>query len=139
MSSRAFVLALAFLGFVPADPADAQQALPESLMAEGRAAITRENYAAAIRAFTRLVALPENAYSRDAQEFLALSYERRGETARARLEYQKYLERYPSGEDAVRVRQRLAALQSAPAPAALRAAEAPQGSRLMTYGSLSQF
>lgn len=140
MMPRAFVLALALLGFVPAGEAQAQQALPDALMAEGRAAIARENYAGAIRAFARLLALPENAYSRDAQEFLALSYERRGETARARLEYQKYLERYPSGDDAVRVRQRLAALQSAPAPAALRAPEAPaQGSRLMTYGSLSQF
>src|SRR5882762_1129889 len=113
----------------------------ESLMAEGRGAIVREDYAAAVRAFTRLLALPENTLTRDAQEFLALSYERRGDTARAKSEYENYLQRYPEGEDSVRVRQRLASLATAaPQGEPLRTpVEAKPGLRSFTVGSFSQF
>ncbi len=121
-------------------PAPATDGPAESLMAEGRGAIVREDYAAAIRAFTRLLALPENNFTRDAQEFLALSYERRGDLTRARLEYENYLKRYPEGDDSVRVRQRLANLRAAPQFETLRApAETRQGWRSFTVGSLSQF
>jgi hypothetical protein len=140
------VSALLVLAVMAAGGARAQSSLPpaaaEKLMAEGRAAIVREDYASAVRAFSRLVALPENSLTRDAQEFLGLAYERRGEIARARQEYEKYLKRYPEGEDATRVRQRLASLPAATSPPreALRAPSQPvQGSRLMTFGSLSQF
>jgi len=121
-------------------PAPAAVGPAESLMAEGRGAIVREDYAAAIRAFTRLLALTENTFTRDAQELLALSYERRGDSTRARLEYENYLKRYPEGDDSVRVRQRLANLRAAPQFETLRApAETRQGWRSFTVGSLSQF
>ena len=137
----------------PAISAQAQQAQPaaaaapppppgsaEALMAEGRGAIVGEDYAAAVSAFTRLLALPENSLTRDAQEFLALSYERRGDPRRARIEYENYLKRYPDGEDSVRVRQRLANLSTEPQTEALRAPSEPQrGWRSFTSGSLSQF
>lgn len=121
--------------------AQAPAGSPEALMAEGRGAIVREDYAAAIRAFARLLALPENSLTRDAQEFLALSYERRGDTGRAKSEYENYLQRYPEGEDSVRVRQRLASLATAaPQGGPLRApAEAKPGLRSFTVGSFSQF
>ena len=138
-----FVLALAL---APGDGAHAQAPAPpaaaQQLMDEGRAAIIREDYKAAIRAFTRLLALPDSNLARDAQEFLALSYERSGDIARARQEYEKYLKRYPEGEDAARVRQRLASLPTAkPQPReALHAPSQPvQGQRLLIFGSLSQF
>ena len=109
-------------------------------MAEGRSAIVREDYAAAIRAFAQLLALPQNSLTRDAQEFLALSYERRGDVARARTEYENYLKRYPEGEDSLRVRQRLANLSAAPQTQALHAPSEPQqGWRSFASGSLSQF
>lgn len=128
----ALLVPLAALG---ADPGSA-----EELMSEGRSAIIREDYAAAVRAFLQLLALPENELSRDAREFLALSYERSGDHDRARQEYEKYLQRYPEGEDAVRVRQRLAALQAAPPPEALRAPAKPADApRAMAFGSFSQF
>jgi TolA-binding protein len=112
----------------------------EALMAEGRGAIVREDYAAAIRAFTRLLALPDDSLHRDAQEFLAMSFERRGDTARARIEYENYLKRYPAGEDSVRVRQRLANLSTEPQMEVLRPSSGPQqGWRSFTSGSLSQF
>jgi len=121
--------------------AEAPAGSPEALMAEGRGAIVREDYAAAVRAFTRLLALPENTLTRDAQEFLALSYERRGDTGRAKSEYENYLQRYPDGEDSVRVRQRLASLATAaPQGEPLRApVEAKPGLRSFTVGSFSQF
>ena len=138
MSPRRTLLAVLLAGLSFSLHAQTQSA--ESLYAAGRNAIQRENYTLAIRAFTELLALPDNPLSRDAQELLALACERRGDTARARIEYEKYLERYPQGEDAVRVRQRLAALRTAPAPEALRApAQSTQGSRLVTFGSLSQY
>jgi tetratricopeptide (TPR) repeat protein len=122
----------------PAAPAPAGSA--EALMAEGRGAITREDYAAAVRAFTRLLALPQNDFTRDAQEFLALAYERRGDTARARLEYENYLKRWPEGEDSGRVRQRLANLRSTPQSEPLRTAvQTVGGWRSLSFGSLSQF
>lgn len=121
----------------PARPAPEGSA--DALMAEGRSAITREDYAAAVRAFARLLALPENEFSRDAQEFLALAYERRGDTARARQEYGNYLKRYPEGEDSVRVRQRLANLSAARRTETLRApAQVAGGWRSIAVGSLSQ-
>jgi tetratricopeptide (TPR) repeat protein len=112
----------------------------EALMTEGRSAIVREDYGAAIRAFTALLALAENSLTRDAREFLALAYERRGDTARARAEYENYLKRYPEGEDSVRVRQRLANLSAAPQFEPLRApVETKPGWRSFTVGSFSQF
>lgn len=124
----------------PVALAQAPAGSAEALMAEGRGAIVREDYAAAIRAFTQLLALPQSSLTRDAQEFLALSYERRGDTARARTEYENYLKRYPDGEDSVRVRQRLANLSAAPQGEVLRAPSEPQqGWRSFTSGSLSQF
>jgi tetratricopeptide (TPR) repeat protein len=124
----------------PAAPAQAAPGSAEELMAEGRSAIVREDYAAAIRAFTGLLALPENSLTRDAQEFLALSYERRGDPSRAKIEYENYLKRYPSGEDSERVRQRLASLAAAPQLEPLRApVETKPGWRTFTVGSFSQF
>ncbi len=113
----------------------------EALMAEGRGAIAREDYAAAVRSFARLLALPENVSTRDAQEFLGLAHERRGDAARARLEYENYLKRYPEGEDSVRVRQRLANLQPASRSEPLRATavQTVGGWRSFTFGSVSQF
>jgi TolA-binding protein len=124
----------------PAPAAPPPAGSPEALMSEGRAAIVREDYAGAIRAFTQLLALPQNGLTRDAQEFLALSYERRGDTARARTEYENYLKKYPEGDDSVRVRQRLASLAAAPQAEVLRPSTEPQkGWRSFVSGGLSQF
>lgn len=140
MMRRARFFAFLLLALASSGSAQAQSGSAEGLYAAGRNAIQRENYALAIRAFNELLALPANPHSRDALELLALAYERRGDTARARAEYEKYLARYPQGEDTARVRQRLAALRAAPAPEALRAPAQPaQGSRLTTFGSVSQF
>src|SRR5262245_24662826 len=84
----------------PASKATAAAGDPEALMAEGRGALVREDYGAAINAFKQIASLAAaDGVRRDAQEFLGLAYERRGETARARLEYETYLKQYPRSEE----------------------------------------
>ena len=81
-----------------------------ALMDEGRAALKKNNFQGAIATFTKVLKLPENPSTPDAQEFLALARQRNGQTAEARAEYEDYLARYPSGEGMDRVRQRLAGI-----------------------------
>jgi tetratricopeptide (TPR) repeat protein len=84
-----------------------------ALMDEGRAALKKEKFQDAIAVFTKVLKLPENPSTADAQEYLALARQRNGQTAEARAEYEDYLGRYPSGEGADRVRQRLAGIATA--------------------------
>jgi tetratricopeptide (TPR) repeat protein len=80
------------------------------LMAKGRDALTRGDYATAIVTFDQLLRLPPNSYSQDAQEYIGLAHERNGEIVAAQREYELYLKLYPETEGAARVRQRIAAL-----------------------------
>ncbi|MEQ1671449.1 MAG: hypothetical protein ABL893_11370, partial [Hyphomicrobium sp.] len=80
---------------------------------EGRAAMKKENYDKAIAIFSKVLKWPETPSSAEAQEYLALARQRAGQTAQARAEYEDYLQRYPVGEGADRVRQRLAAIATA--------------------------
>jgi tetratricopeptide (TPR) repeat protein len=122
----------------PVSPAERQA---QRLMEEGRAAIIREDYQGAVNAFTRLLALPPNSQSKDAQEFLGLAYERSGDAVSAKDEYDRYLRLYPEGDDAERVRQRLANLKTAPPTAmvALRQPEKKETTVTNIFGSLSQY
>jgi hypothetical protein len=85
----------------------------DALMEEARQKMMAEDYSRAIRIYTKVSLSAENRYSQDALEFLGLARERKAQQAQAKLVYRKYLERYPDGEGAVRVRQRLAALVTA--------------------------
>lgn len=87
-----------------------------ALMDKARAALARGDNRSAIIALDKLLRMPPNRYSQDAQEFIGLARERAGETAAARKEYQLYLRLYPAGEGADRVRQRIAALDATTAP-----------------------
>jgi tetratricopeptide (TPR) repeat protein len=80
------------------------------LMERGRDAMTAGDLALAIGLFTKVLTLPENERSPEAIELLGLARERNGQLAHAKAEYEKYLERYPEGEGADRVRQRLQAM-----------------------------
>jgi tetratricopeptide (TPR) repeat protein len=114
--------------------------MSRTLFERGRQAILREDYSAAADSFTEILALPENLYSRDAQEYLGLCQERRGLFAKAREAYEEYLRRYPDGDDAQRVRQRLANLPtSVIASDTLRDAKPKSASEMMVYGGISQF
>lgn len=94
--------------------ASAEQARKAAaLLDEGRAALRKGKTSEASAKFKDVLALPENDSSAEAQELLALAYQRGNDRLRARTEYEDYLARYPSGEGADRVRQRLSGLVTA--------------------------
>lgn len=66
----------------------------------------------AIVLLTQVLGYPENEATARALELLGLTRERKGHNAHARAEYQEYLSRYPQGEAAERIRQRLLAMDS---------------------------
>ncbi|OOZ40294.1 hypothetical protein BOW53_08280 [Solemya pervernicosa gill symbiont] len=86
----------------------------ESLMEEARKAMLGSDYGRAIRIYARLIEHKENPKGQQALELLGSARERNGQLAQAKAAYEQYLSLYPEGEPAERVRQRLAALISAP-------------------------
>lgn len=127
----------------PAKPSrEPTRALPppeelEKLMADARTAMQDRDYDTAIRLYTKLLEFPEHVGRPQAQEFLGLARERKGQLAQAKLEYQEYLRRYPDGVDAEAVKQRLAAivtLEGASKPSG----GSPDASRWQLSGAASQ-
>ena len=92
------------------------------LVERSRAALTRGDNASAIQLLTKILQLPPNRHSQEAQELIGLAHERHGEPARAKKEYALYLRLYPEGEGTERVRQRLANIETAPATKTLATA-----------------
>ncbi|MFQ5469520.1 MAG: tol-pal system YbgF family protein [Gammaproteobacteria bacterium] len=112
------------------------------LMEVGRQAMAKSEYAKATQIYTKILQYPNHKYLQDAQEFLGLSRERRGQIAHAKAEYRKYLELYPEGPGADRVKQRLAGLLTARKTdqKKLRAAKsAKKKTDWDVFGSFSQF
>ena len=133
-----------------AEPAEAptapsrapQRTLPptaelEQLAAHARTAMQDRDYDAAIRLYTKLLEYPEHAGRPQAQEYLGLARERKGQLAQAKLEYLEYLRRYPDGTDAELVKQRLAAIVTLDG-ASVPGGDAPDGSRWQLSGALAQ-
>jgi len=81
-----------------------------ALMADARRAMTAGELSRAVQIYTKVLQQPANQYQPEAQEFLALARERKGQMAHAKAEYQRYLDVYPDAEGTQRVQQRLAAL-----------------------------
>lgn len=79
----------------------------EALMGRAKQAMIDKDYPQAIRLLTRIQELGEPAYQQETLELLGLARERNGQVAHAKAEYEEYLRRYPEGEDAERVKQRL--------------------------------
>jgi tetratricopeptide (TPR) repeat protein len=107
---------------VPAPAVDADQA-GTALLATARAAEARGDASAAIEALNRLLDLPPNRASREAQELIGLLRMNAGDTARARREFELFLKLYPSGADSRRVAAQLARLPAAPVAAPEAVAE----------------
>lgn len=93
-----------------------------TLMLAGRDALSAKNYSTATESFNKLLMLPPNAYSQDAQEWIGVSRERGGQPAKAKVEYELYLKLYTTGQGVQWVKQRLARLGS---PETIAKAEAP--------------
>lgn len=105
-----------------------------------RRAMTAGEYGKAIRMLEAFLEEPENYYTKEAMELLGLAHERNGQKAHAKAEYEAFLEKYPEGEDADRVRQRLLGLITAPLPLRepLRREEEEKKVEWETYGTFSQ-
>ena len=113
------------------------------LMNEARRAMTAGELSRAVQIYTKVLQQPPNDFQRAAQEFLALARERNGQIAHAKAEYERYLEVYPDGEGAERVRQRLSALvasrSQAPAVDASGGAPAQRTARAANPWTLRTF
>jgi hypothetical protein len=112
-----------------------------AVMEKGRRAMIAKDYTAAVQLFTKVLQSGDPAFKQEAQELLGVAQERSNHLAHAKAEYEEYLRLYPTGEGAERVRQRLAALLTAPpgpTDAAKPATAQPGFVRYFT-GSLSQF
>ncbi len=125
----------------PVPPAEGEFRRVAELMEEARQAMVRKEWSRAIQLYTKVLRMPENPYTRDALEYLGLARERKGQLAHAKAEYRHYLERYPEGEGAGRVRQRLAAILTARKRPKAARGEPPSPSRLRwnSRGSFSQY
>ena len=92
---------------------DEDRRAADAAMDEARAALKKNKPNEAIRLLSKVLKLPENEHSAEAQELIGLARQRSGDLAEARAEYEDYLTRYPQGEGADRVRQRLAGVSTA--------------------------
>jgi len=103
---------------------------------EARAAMERRDFEQAVGVLNRLLNLPPNPWSQEAQEMIGVARLQLGEAAKARAEFELYLNLYPEGPGAERVRQRLAVLAILPegAPPTGARREAPS-----YWGSVSQY
>jgi hypothetical protein len=102
--------------------------------------MTAREYDKAIRMLEGFLQEPENYYTKEAMELLGLARERNGQAAHAKAEYEAFLEKYPEGEDAERVHQRLLGLVTAPKTPkeSLRDQVEEKAVEWESYGNLSQ-
>jgi hypothetical protein len=106
------------------------------LFATAQAALAQQNFVAATAALNELLNLPPNRNTRMAQELAGISRARMGDAARARIEFETYLQLYPQGEGSDRVRRELAALP-APAPKGAQAGDTRPAAETTVTGSAS--
>ncbi|MDH3214414.1 MAG: hypothetical protein OEM05_18210 [Myxococcales bacterium] len=116
--------------------ADPPGARIDKLMEAARRAMTAPDYERAVLIYTKLLEMPENSRSPAAREFLGLARERLGQRAHAKAVYEQYLRRYPDGEGADRVRQRLDALVTARGEPPAPRRERPQEQRQIDFRTL---
>lgn len=132
------------LAMPPADAAGAVQGQDVNkqaaeLMANARSQLAASDNSAAVETLNRLLLLPPNDYTQDAQEWVGVARERTGQTDKARVEYELYLTVYGTGPGVARVKTRLTRMSgSAQASVtAERGAAKPVASQRIAYGSVS--
>lgn len=113
---------------------------------KAREAMAAKQNDRATEILNRLLRLPPNAASQDAQELVGLAWERVGDVTRARTEYELYLKLFKTGDGADRVTQRLAAIDAAGKPvaaagtaAAAPATPAPKPNQKSLNGNIAQY
>ena len=115
----------------------------DSLMQRAKNDFKKQDYSQAIRYLTAIIAAGDHKYSSEALEMLGQSRQRNGQNAHAAAIYEEYLEKYPTGDDAIRVKQRLTGLLTSTAAPRDKIHMDEDGKeekgRLTTYGSFSQY
>ena len=110
------------------------------LMELAKRALAKKRYREAAQYYMRIIASKDDKHKKEAQEFLGLAREKKGQLAHAKAEYRKYLKLYPEGEGAERVKQRLLALVTARnTPRARRKDKSKEDVYWSSFGSFSQF
>jgi hypothetical protein len=94
------------------------EAQAEPLMSKGREAMKLSQYGVAIDSFNKVLQLPPNKFTQDAQELVGVARESIGQTFKAKLEYEAYLKAYATGDGVARVKERLARLNAVEQPQA---------------------
>lgn len=82
-----------------------------ALMANGGNALLTGQTFAAIDSFNKVLSLPPNKYTQDAQLWIGIARERTGQLAKGILEFETYLKLYPDGKSAKWVKDRLVQLK----------------------------
>ncbi len=88
-----------------------------NLLASAKEAYAKGNVPVAIDALSKVLDLPPNAASREAQALSGQWWLQQGDTERARREFELFVKLYPSGADTDRVTAQLKALPAAPTAA----------------------
>jgi tetratricopeptide (TPR) repeat protein len=115
----------------------------KELMTAGKAAMAAGEYENATQMFNRLLNLPPNEFSQDAQELVGNAREKNGDFAKAKIEYDLYVKLYPQTEGALRVNTRLAAIKDGTAKVAdnkfSTRKQINKVNETSMFGSLSQY
>lgn len=98
-------------GTTAAAPSEDEEKIIQ-ILDEGRTALKRGDNKKAIQIFTKLLSIPEHKYMQASLELLGVARERNNQAAQAKAVYEEYLKKYPKGDGAIRVNQRLADLIS---------------------------
>jgi hypothetical protein len=112
------------------------------LMERARQALIAGDHQTAIRAYSSVLQSGDPRYAQTALEYLGVARERHHQFAHAKADYEEFLRRYPKGEAAARVKQRLEGLltaRTAPRGALKAAGKVTPHSQWETFGSLTQF
>lgn len=108
------------------------------LMSQARKALAANNNEGAVMALNKLLLLPPNDYTQDAQEWIGVARERLAQFDKAKTEYDLYLNLYPQSEGVDRVMARLAGLSGKKSgPGIVEETKKKQAARWTTYGGLT--
>lgn len=84
--------------------------MAHAFLLDGQEAFAQGDFIRAINRMNRILSLPSNTRTMEAQALIGEAREKNGEIAKARAEYDLYLKLYSNSADAQRIKQRLAAL-----------------------------
>lgn len=112
-----------------------------NLMFAARGSLAINDNFVAIDTLNKLLLLPPNKFTQDAQEWVGVARERAGQLDKAKLELELYLKLYNDPEDAKRIKHRLASLgktpPQSPSVTADSASSKKKVSQTISYGSIS--